>query len=73
MKPIWYFVGVLLVIMGGIITAEGVRLVLSPSGKETVLGSTHPDIWWGGFMFLAGLAFVLRNRKRRVADSSPVE
>jgi hypothetical protein len=66
MKPIWYFVGLLLLMMGLIIVGEGVRLLSNPQAKETILSFTHPDIWWGGFMVSVGAAFMLANRKKTV-------
>ena len=66
MKPIWYFVGLLLTIMGAIIVAEGFFLLMNPPVNQTMLGSTHPDLWWGGLMVVVGSVFVLANRKKIV-------
>ncbi len=66
MKPIWYFVGLLLTIMGAIIAVEGFFLLANPPAKQTMLGTTHPDLWWGGLMIAGGVAFVLANRKKVV-------
>lgn len=56
-KPIWYFVGLILMLMGGIILCTGVYYFLNPTELKTVLAETHPNIWWGGIMLLFG--FVL--------------
>lgn len=53
-KPIWYFVGLILMIMGGIIFITGLYFLFNPSEIKTVLAETHPNIWWGGFMILFG-------------------
>jgi hypothetical protein len=66
MKPIWYFVGLLLLVLGAIILLNGLYLLFSPSGHDTVLGHTHPDIWWGALMTVAGLLFLVLNRKTTV-------
>jgi hypothetical protein len=66
MKPIWYFVGILLMMMGLIIVGEGLRLLSSPDARQTILSNTHPDIWWGGLMTAVGSLFMMSNRKKRV-------
>ena len=63
MKPIWYFVGLILLTMGGIIFLSGIYLLIDPPAVKTVLSETHPDIWWGAVMILFGLLLYLKNRK----------
>ncbi|HOV98244.1 MAG TPA: hypothetical protein PK595_01590 [Bacteroidota bacterium] len=53
-KPIWYFVGLILMIMGGIIFCTGIYLYFHPSMNPTVLAETHPNLWWGSIMILFG-------------------
>ena len=50
MKPIWYFVGLILMVMGGIIFLSGIYHLIVPSTVKTVLGNTHPDVWWGAVL-----------------------
>ncbi len=66
MKPIWYFVGLLLLIMGTIILVAGVFTLFNPPPEQKVLASLHPDIWWGAIMVVSGAIFLLANRKKRV-------
>jgi len=49
--PVWFFVGVLLLIYGVIILATGIYEFSHP--PETVLANLHPAIWWG--VLLTGL------------------
>ena len=63
MKPIWYFVGLILTIMGAIITLTGIYQLVNPPEKSTVLASTHPDVWWGALMTAFGLVMYLKTRK----------
>lgn len=63
MKPIWYFVGLILLTMGGIIFLSGIYLLIDPPAVKTVLSETHPNIWWGAVMILFGLLLYLKNRK----------
>lgn len=66
MKPIWYFVGLFLIITGTIVTVSGVYDLLSPPAQKTVLADLHPGIWWGGIVLLSGILFLLFNRKKTV-------
>lgn len=63
MKPIWYFVGLILAAMGGIILLAGLYLMFNPPENPTVLAETHPNLWWGSIMVIAGAVFILKNRK----------
>ena len=54
MKPIWYFVGMILLAMGGIIFLYGIYSLINPPEVKKVLADMHPDIWWGLVMILFG-------------------
>ncbi len=66
MKPIWYFVGLILTIMGGIIVLTGIYFLFYPSADQKVLASTHPDLWWGAIMFVVGLIYVIKNKNIKI-------
>ena len=66
MKPIWYFVGLLLTVMGAIITASALYSLANPPAAEKVLSHLHPDLWWGLFMLAFGMVFALLNRRKTV-------
>lgn len=66
MKPIWYFVGLILLSMGALIFLTGLYLLVNPPSAQTVLASTHPNLWWGGIMTAAGALFIIKNRNVRV-------
>jgi len=66
MKPIWYFVGILLFVMGVIVEAAGVYMWIVPQEKTTVLSEIHPNIWWGLIMMAAGLVYFIRNKNKVV-------
>ena len=63
MKPIWYFIGLMLLVMGAVITVSGIYRYFVPGGTQTALAELHPDIWWGLVMVIAGAVFLLVNRK----------
>jgi hypothetical protein len=66
MKSIWYFVGLLLTVMGAIIAVSALYSLVHPPAQTKILSHMHPDLWWGIFMLVFGLAFALLNRRNVV-------
>lgn len=66
MKPIWYFVGLILVITGVIVVVSGVYSLINPPEVKTVLSETHPELWWGGLMVIVGGIYLWKNKNKRV-------
>lgn len=66
MRPIWFFVGLILIVMGGIIFLSGIYNLINPPSVKTVLANTHPDIWWGAVMLVFGGFMYLKSRKKTV-------
>jgi hypothetical protein len=66
MKPIWYFVGLLLLSMGMIVLVSGIMEFVDPPTRSTVLAHLRPSLWWGGMMMASGLLFLLMNRRKKV-------
>jgi hypothetical protein len=66
MKSIWYFVGLLLAIMGAIITISAVYSLLSPPEQSKIFSHLHPDLWWGILMLVVGLLFAILNWRNTV-------
>ncbi len=66
MMPVWFFVGLIMAIYGLLILATGLLELSRP--PSTVLGSLHPEIWWGAAMLVFGLimgALAFRATRRR--------
>ncbi len=61
--PIWYFVGLLLLVYGVIILAAGIYQISHP--PETVLNDLHPTAWWGAMMTVMGAVYVYLHRPGR--------
>jgi len=61
MLPVWFFIGVIFVIYGVLILAEGLYELSHPPG--TVLQNLHSPIWWGACMIVVGVIFVQKNRR----------
>lgn len=65
MRPIWFFVGLILTCIGGLIAVTGfVRLFTHTA--NTPLSNLHPDLWWGLLMVVIGLIFVWFTRNATV-------
>jgi amino acid transporter len=62
MKPIWYFIGIILMIFGFLITVTGIYEYVNPPDRQTVLSNIHPSIWWGALMILVGILFYIKNK-----------
>ena len=58
--PIWFFVGVILLVYGLLVLAA--YFMAAP--RETVLASTKPSLWWGTIIVVAGGNGVRRVRVR---------
>ena len=56
MIPVWFFVGVILLIYGVIILATGIFEFAHP--PSTVLSNLHPAIWWGVLLAVIGGIYV---------------
>jgi hypothetical protein len=62
MKPIWYFVGLILLVIGSIILITGLYFLVSPPEINPVLGELYPNIWWGALMVVVGFIYVFKNK-----------
>ncbi len=66
MKPIWYFVGLILTITGVIVVAAGVYNMMNPPAVQKVLAETHPELWWGAIMIAVGSIYIWKNHNKKV-------
>jgi hypothetical protein len=64
--PIWFFIGVLLVVYGLMILGYGVYEWQTGSYPPLVqLTNLHTPVWWGGLLALLGLFYVVKYRPGR--------
>ena len=63
MIPVWFFVGVILLIYGVIILATGLYELSHPPG--TVLANLRPAIWWGALLTIVGAVYVYFYKPRK--------
>ena len=61
--PVWFFVGLLLLIYGALIVFSGLAKWRNP--PPTVLANLHAPVWWGSLMVILGSAYVILFRPRR--------
>ena len=66
LKTIWYFVGLILIVMGFLVFLSGLIELFSPIKQQTTLGEIYPAIWWGGLMFVTGLIYFFSNKNKVV-------
>jgi hypothetical protein len=62
MKPIWYFVGLILLSMGSVVLLAGLYILVVSKEAHTALGQLHPNIWWGAIMVVVGGVFFFLHR-----------
>jgi FtsH-binding integral membrane protein len=55
--PVWFFVGIILLIYGILILATGIYEFSHP--PATVLAQSHPAVWWGALLTILGGVYVL--------------
>ncbi len=64
--PIWFFIGVLLIIYGVMICGYGIFELITgnyPAGVQ--LTNLHTPIWWGGILAILGLVYIVKFRPKR--------
>jgi len=65
--PIWFFIGVLLVVYGALILVYGLvewSTANYPQGVE-LAKQLHTPVWWGGMLACLGLFYVIKFRPGR--------
>lgn len=66
LKTIWYFVGIVLTVMGALVLIAGIFDAFRSVSAKTVLADLYPGIWWGGLMVVTGLIFLIKNKGKVV-------
>lgn len=65
--PIWFFIGVLLLVYGVLILGEGFFELATGIYPPVQLTQLHTPIWWGGLMTMLGLFYVVKFRPGRAS------
>jgi len=67
MLPVWFFIGVILLIYGIMIFATGIYELSHP--PATVLANLHAPIWWGAVLTIAGAIYTFSFRPKSKTGS----
>jgi H+/Cl- antiporter ClcA len=59
--PIWFFIGILLVIYGFLIMGQGMWELFRPPAHPVVLVELHASLWWGALLLILGGIFLGRS------------
>ena len=65
MISIWFFIGVLLLAYGVLISGAGVYEYFNPPAHLLVKAELHAGIWWGILLFAIGAVYTIRFRPGR--------
>ena len=65
MISILFFIGLILLASGLIITGASVYDWMVPPEHPLVLANLHAGVWWGGLLFLVGLFYSIHFRPSR--------
>jgi len=65
MISIWYFIGLLILVYGVLITAAGIAEWVSPPAQLPELANLHAAVWWGGIMIVLGTVYAIVFRPGR--------
>jgi hypothetical protein len=55
---IWFFIGLLLTVYGVLILGTGIVEYNTPS--TVTLANLHAPVWWGAFLLVVGLIYLIR-------------
>jgi hypothetical protein len=61
--PVWFFVGIILLVYGILILATGIYEFSRP--PSTVLANLHPAVWWGALLTILGGIYVYLHLPRK--------
>lgn len=60
--PIWFFIGVLLVAYGLLITGYGIYEFATGQLADVALSNLHAPLWWGATLLALGIFYVAKFR-----------
>jgi len=63
---IWFFIGVMLVAYGALISGYGVFELVTGKTANVALGYLHAPVWWGILLLTAGLFYCIAYRPGKI-------
>jgi hypothetical protein len=72
---IWFFIGIALLVNGGLIFGRGIYEIVNPPQTKVVLSYLHANVWWGALLLILGVIYCLHfsplnERKRNTANTN---
>ena len=58
--PIWFFIGISLLVNGILILGAGVWEIFKPPATPVILFHLHASVWWGSVLLLLGILYCVR-------------
>ena len=58
--PIWFFVGISLLVNGILIVGAGIWEIFNPPANPVMLFHLHASVWWGAVLLLLGIVYCVR-------------
>jgi len=58
--PIWFFIGISLLVNGILIVGAGIWELFHPPANPVVLFHLHASVWWGAVLLLLGIVYCVR-------------
>lgn len=62
MLPIWFFIGITLLVYGVVILGSGIYEWIKPPEKPVAMAHLHAAVWWGILMVVVGLIYTIKFR-----------
>jgi hypothetical protein len=66
MKSIWFFVGLIMLLIGIIVFLAGIYELINPTDQNIKLTNLHTNIWWGALIAVTGLLYTIKNKNKYV-------
>jgi uncharacterized membrane protein HdeD (DUF308 family) len=66
MRSIWFFVGVILLVIGIITFIAGIYDLMFPVIRNIRLACLHTNIWWGILVAITGVIYIVRNKNKYI-------
>jgi hypothetical protein len=66
MRSIWYFVGLIMLIIGIIVFVAGIYDLTNPATKNIKLTNLYTNIWWGAIITIVGGIYTVKNKNKYI-------
>jgi hypothetical protein len=64
MRSIWYFVGLIMFVIGLVELAAGIYDLYFPTKNDVKLAYLHANIWWGILILIIGLIYIVKQKNK---------